>query len=128
MRAMLPIRRAATADEAGAGTLLSAAAAVIIVMCGGLLLLAGGLLTQLQQTQNAADLTALAGAAALAEGNDACSAARAAAQHNSAELVACQVHQAPGSFVVAVRVERRLPPNRLLADVRLVRAATAGTT
>ncbi len=128
MRSQRRRRGTATLDERGAGTILTAAATVVVSIAGCLLILAGGLLIQLQQTQNAADLAALAGAAAQSQGQDACAAVRAAAQRNSVQVVSCQLLQAPGSFVVAVQVERRLQPNLLLSEVRSVREAAAGTS
>lgn len=56
------------------------------------------------RAKGAADLAALAGASAYAEGADACASAGALARANGAELVACSVHGDRTGFVVVVRV------------------------
>lgn len=59
------------------------------------------------QARAAADLTALAGATAAADGLDACRTAAAVAEANGATLTSCRLVGTPASFVVAVTVTVR---------------------
>jgi secretion/DNA translocation related TadE-like protein len=82
----------------GRGTDQRGVAAPMVVTFTGLLLvlslLGAGLcrlLVDQRRASSAADLAALAGATALQEGGDPCTAAAESAQHNAAELVGCTV-------------------------------------
>ena len=78
-------------DSGGATVLVVAMAGVLMFVMGGLAA-AGGLVTAQRRAQAAADLTALAGASALADvggPTDACDAAGRVAGRNAAVLDAC---------------------------------------
>ena len=81
----------------------------------------GRLLVDQRRVAAAADLAALAGAAAVQHGGDPCSAARATAAVNGARLERCRVEGQE------VRVTTRVPSPPLLARVLVLRAvARAG--
>jgi secretion/DNA translocation related TadE-like protein len=61
-------------------------------------------ITSSHRARSAADLAALAGAAAYAEDADACSAARETASSNGGTVTACELHGDPVSFVIVVHV------------------------
>lgn len=90
--------------ERGSGTLLMTVAVVLLGVGGAIALLVGGALAAVQQLQSAADLVALSAAAAQADGEDACAAARPIAQANRVELRQCQVAGDLLDFVVTVTV------------------------
>lgn len=84
-------------------------ATVVTVACAGVLLLVGCALAVVvaafadhRRAQAAADLAALAGAAALADGADGCAAAAEIAHANGAEATACTIDQAVVTVDVAV--------------------------
>ena len=89
-------------DQRGAATLL-------VVTCAGLLLLVGSALgvvaaivTAHRTAESAADLAALAGAAAHQQGGDGCARAAALANDNGARLTGCEL--TGGDVVVTVVV------------------------
>jgi len=87
--------------ESGAGTALSLGL-VAVVAFAGLLLTSIGAAQQVRwQTQLSADLSAVAGAAALRHGYDQCTVAAATAQRNHSELVSCELQQY-GQVVIKV--------------------------
>ena len=101
------------------------AAPVVVVLAGLLLVvtLLGGFLGRLlvdqRRAASAADLAALAGAAAAQRGADPCGAARDTARRNDAELVTCSV---TGARVVVVRTAvASAVPGGLLGPSREVR-------
>jgi secretion/DNA translocation related TadE-like protein len=91
-----PCRR----DERGAGTVLALAMVGVVlfvtVAVSGVVAVVG----RHRIAQSAADLAALAGAAALQEGRDACASAAALARRNQARLTGCRV----SGWEVEVRV------------------------
>ncbi len=91
--------------ERGAGTVLVLGIAAVVIT----LALALAALGAAQQTrgiaQSAADLGALAGAAALQQGRDPCETAREAVARNHAELASCAPE---GDGVVGLSVTKRL--------------------
>jgi secretion/DNA translocation related TadE-like protein len=87
----------------------SGAAAVLVLALAGVLLLVGAALGVVQamvvahrRAQSAADLAALAGASAAANGRPACDSARTVALLNGAELTGCAVTDR--TVAVSVRV------------------------
>lgn len=84
---------------------MTAGVAALIVVTAVLLALTAAIDTR-HRAQQAADLAALAGAAARQHGEDGCTAARRIAAANSASLTACA---ALGSDEIEVTVERPLP-------------------
>lgn len=86
-----PAPRRILGDEAGAGTVLAIALAGVVlfvtVAVSGVVAVVG----RHRIAQSAADLAALAGAAALQDGRDACANAAALARRNRARLTQCRV-------------------------------------
>jgi secretion/DNA translocation related TadE-like protein len=78
-------------DETGAGTLLVAAMAGLLLVIGAALALVTAIVLDHRAAQSAADLTALAAARAVAEGDDACAIASATAAANGARISSCTV-------------------------------------
>ena len=78
-------------DDVGAGTVLAVAMMGLLVTvtltCGGVV----AVVAAHRQAQSAADLAALAGAAALQDGGDPCQHAGQIASRNGAHLTRCQV-------------------------------------
>ena len=88
-------------DQRGAATVLVLTMAGLLMFIGAALAAVIALVVAHRTAQAAADLAALAGAQAVAEGRDACSAARVVARDNRAELQRCEV----SGHVVRVDVE-----------------------
>lgn len=86
--------------ERGAATVLVVAFLGLLLLVGAALGVVGAIVRAHRSAQSAADLAALAGASALARGEDGCAAASAVAAANSAHLVTC----APDAFEVRVGV------------------------
>jgi secretion/DNA translocation related TadE-like protein len=75
--------------ERGAATVLVVAMAGVLLMVGAALGVAGAMVVAHRRAQAAADLAALAGAEALAQGNDGCVRAAGVAAANGASLTSC---------------------------------------
>lgn len=82
--------RGGRGDRGSASMLVVVHLSVLLVLTCALAAV-GGLVTAHRRAQSAADLAALAGAAALADGRDACGQARAIASSNGAQLRDCWV-------------------------------------
>lgn len=78
-------------SERGAATVLVISFSAVLVVVGAACALVGGVVIDHRRAQNAADLAALAGARALADGQDACAAAAAVARRNDAALTECTI-------------------------------------
>lgn len=78
------------ADD-GSATLLAVAMLGVLVLVGAALGVVAALVVAHREAQSAADLAALAGAAALADGGDACGRGGVVAGLNDARLVDCRV-------------------------------------
>ena len=107
---MRRVRVAATdgrRDDAGAGTVLAVAMVGLLVTVTVATSGAVGLVAGHRRAQAAADLAALAGAAALQDGGDACRRAGTVAERNGASLRRCRVEDWSVALVVASSV--RLP-------------------
>ncbi len=76
-------------DDVGASTVLAAIVCGVLVALGGGLGALAAVVVDLRTAQAAADLAALAGAGALARGQDACAAAAAVARANDATATSC---------------------------------------
>jgi secretion/DNA translocation related TadE-like protein len=88
-------------DERGAATVLVVAFLGLLLFVGAALGVVGALVRAHRSAQSAADLAALAGASALARGDDACAEAAAVAEANDGTLVTC----VPDGFELRVAVE-----------------------
>lgn len=78
-------------DERGSATLFAVACLSLLLVLGAALGVVSALVHAHRQAQAAADLAALAGAQALARGDDACGAASDIASANEARLTSCRV-------------------------------------
>lgn len=114
-------------DDRGSGTILTigVASALLVLAWAGCVVVSW--LAQSVAAQDAADLAALSGGAALAEGADACAAASTAAHRNDAALEACEVRGDHRAFVVEVSVSAPLSPHVAGFPQEVVRTAAAGT-
>lgn len=108
-------------SERGAATLFALGGLLLLSMLAMLLAVVGGTLVTHRRAQSAADLAALAGAAAIQHGRDGCSSATRTAAGNGAELDSCE---ADGGYVT-VRASIETP--RMFGRRLVVRAeARAG--
>ena len=96
--------------ERGAATVLVVALAGVLVLVGAAAGVVGAIVAAHRAAQSAADLAALAGAAALAEhsGRDPCTTASEVASANDAVLDSCAVEDADVVVSVTVRGPRWL--------------------
>jgi secretion/DNA translocation related TadE-like protein len=95
------VRRASARDERGAATVVATACLGVVLMVGAGLGVATAMVVDHRRAQSAADLAALAGAAAVQAGADGCAAAGRVATANDTDLVGCQL--AGADVVVEVR-------------------------
>ena len=118
--------RVARGDERGTGA--SPVAAIIVLVCGAAfwtLVLAGWIASD-QRARQAADLAALAGAHAHAQGAPACEAAGEYARRNGGELADCDVSTGTGEYIVHVEVQVELRPALPGAPAAVSEKARAG--
>lgn len=96
--------------DRGSGTVLTGI--ILLAIAGGTVLAVWvvGWVNSFQRAQRIADLSAVAGAHAVAGGRDGCAAARKTAHRNGGEVVACTVTGEAPSFVVLVEVNATLRP------------------
>lgn len=106
-------RSSRRAGERGSGTLLVVGVLAVVSAVAAAALVAAAYLVAGHQARSAADLAALSGAAAYAEGRDACAAARRLARANGGRVAACDQVGDDVDYVVsvtvAVRVGLRVP-------------------
>lgn len=114
-------------DERGVGTVLVAGICLGLVMVAATVALIVGWLARAEQAQSSADLTALAAAAAEADGGDACAEAEKVADENGGRLTGCEVRGERPRFVVEVTVVLPLLEGRGFNPGEVERSATAGT-
>ncbi|HET7357196.1 MAG TPA: Rv3654c family TadE-like protein [Nocardioidaceae bacterium] len=88
----------------GSATVLAVVMLLVLGLAGALAAGLGGVLVAKRRAASAADLTALAGAAAVQRGDPGCAAAAAVAQANGARLVTCDVHAEVVEVAVSVPV------------------------
>lgn len=91
--------------DGGAATIHAVVATAVLLLTAGVILAGIELARAQHQAAGAADLAALSGAAAVADGADACSAAALVATANGARLVSCAV----AGRIVEVAVEVSSP-------------------
>lgn len=109
-------------SETGAASVFAAFAMLALLSLTVLCVQVGGAIVAKHRAQSAADLAALAAAAALSESEDACEAARQVASVNGARLGGCTVE---GSTVV-VRAAVALPVRGLPGPGEAVAVARGG--
>lgn len=112
-------------DQRGSTTLMVTASAGVLLFTGLALAVVGGVVVAQREAQAAADLVSLAGAAAIARGSDACSAAAVVATANDAELSTCEV--SGREVLVGVTVTGPHPMGRRLDVTALARAGPAAS-
>ncbi len=78
-------------EERGSATLVATACLGVLLLLGSALGVVAAILVAHRQAQSAADLAALAGAQAAADGADGCARGGAVAATNGARLIACRV-------------------------------------
>lgn len=98
------------AGDAGAGTVLTAIGMLVVLAVTILGLWIASWVDAVHQARHAADLAALAAAAARVGGRDPCPAAQRTAQANRGRLVSCNVQGPVAEFQVRVRVTVPLTP------------------
>lgn len=110
-------------DERGSGTALAMVAVLLLATCGLAGTVLGAVASVQRRVESAADLAALAGAAAVQRADDGCAAAARVARSNEARVLGCAVV----GDEVEVRLARtlRLP---VLHGVTLRARARAGPT
>lgn len=114
---MAAVRR--TPGEGGAATVLAVAFLGVLLVVGCALGVVGAMVVAHRTAQSAADLAALAGAGALADGGAPCPAAARLAAANEARLEECTVSAREVSVVVMVPGPRWLgQPHDLTARAR----------
>lgn len=95
-------------SQRGAGTLMVAVVVAVLMLVTGVGVLVGVVALAQRDADSAADLTALSGAAAFADGGEACPAARRIAASNAVEVGQCRVVGDLLDYVVTVEVHRRV--------------------
>lgn len=99
-------------DERGSGTLLVVGGMSLVMVIAGVALVLTAYIAAQHAAADAADLSALSGAAAHGRGEDPCAAAREVARANGVTLSTCRVSGDSFDFVVRVGVIKhvRSPP------------------
>jgi len=92
------------ATDRGSATVFAASISLVLVMAATVAVLVVGVILASHRARAAADLAALAAATAEVDGRDVCTAARASARTNGADLTSCVLTGTTASFVVAVSV------------------------
>jgi secretion/DNA translocation related TadE-like protein len=106
-------------DERGAATVLAVSFLGVLLLVGSSLAVVGGMVVAHRAAQSAADLAALAGAGAVAEGTEPCEAAARVAVANDARLTTCAVTARAVTVEVTVAGPRWLgQPHDLTARAR----------
>lgn len=105
-------------DERGVATVVAIGLVGVLVLVAGACAAVTVLVLSHRRAQVAADLAALAGAAALQRGADPCAAAATIAQRQDARLSRCDVDGADVVVVTGVRVVRALGGTELPARAR----------
>lgn len=105
-------------QERGSGTALAALVVLLAAVMLMVLLGVGVGVAALHRARNAADLAALAGAVALADGTPACDAAAVVATRNGAGLAGCVVEEGTVTVVASVELggRARYLPQRVEAQ------------
>lgn len=105
--------------ERGAATVLAVSFLGVLLLVGSALAVVGAMVVAHRSAQSAADLAALAGAAAVVEGTEPCQAATRVAVANDARLTACTVTARVVTVEVTVAGPRWLgQPHDLTARAR----------
>ena len=100
----MTVRRRRVSGEAGTATAMVLGLAAVLVLCGTVATALAGVAVARQEAASAADLSALAGAAAVLHGPEvACGRARALAAEIGAVLSSCAVHGDRVDVVAQVR-------------------------
>lgn len=95
-------------NQRGSGTVLVAAVVLVLMLVSVGLLVVAGYIAAAHHARAAADLAALSGASARAQGQDACRAAAVVAARNGVRLVSCRERGDSLDFVVTVTVAQQV--------------------
>ncbi len=101
-------RPSARWNQRGSGTVLVAAVVLVSMVVAAGLLVVAGYVAAVHHARAAADLAALSGASARAQGQDVCRAAGVVAARNGVRLAGCRERGDSFDFVVTVTVEQAL--------------------
>jgi len=123
-----PRRATRGADERGAGTILIMICLMFLLVTALVALTGASWMRCAHDARNTADLAALAGAQAMADGADACAAARTTAAANGATLDTCRTEADDYRFLVRVGVRVRAMPALPGGPAQFTATATAGRT
>jgi len=121
-----PCRWTIHSGDRGAGSVLTAVAMLVLVATTLVALWIASWIDAVHRARHAADLAALAGAAAQSRGAAACAAADRTARANRGSLVACAVTGARDAFAVRVSVVVPLTPRAPAGPSRVGAEAVAG--
>lgn len=102
-------RPRASRDERGSGTLLVVGIMAVVGVLAVVAMVAAAYLVAGHRARGAADLAALSGAAAFAEGRPPCPAARRVARANDARVTGCDQVGDDVDYVVSVTVAVTVP-------------------
>lgn len=114
-------------DERGVGTMLTLGVAFALISVTTLSVFVIGWFTVIRQAEHVAELAALAGASAAAQGKAPCDGAAEAARQNGLEVSRCVVRGSGADVVVEVGVSVELKPSIGPVPQKIQRLATAGT-
>lgn len=118
---------AASREERGAATVLVVAMIGVLLLVGAALGVVAAIVHAHRQAQNAADLAALAGAKALADGADGCVASGVIAAANGARLASCLLDGRDVRITVEITGPRWLGQTAdVTAEARAGPASSAG--
>ena len=114
-------------DERGSASVLVAAVMGVVVVLTGVALLVAGYEVAQHRARAAADLAAVGGAVAYAEGRDACAQAEWTAADNGGTVLRCSTVGDPVEYVVSVRVALPVRSRVQGLPTRVVGEAHAGS-
>ena len=115
-------------DQRGAGSILVLMCLMIVGVAAYVAICGASWVRCAHAARTVADMAALAGAHALADGTDACAAAHAVAVDNGASLTGCTPQTSGGGLLVRVDVAVAARPHFPAGPAQFTGSATAGRT
>ena len=113
-------------DERGAGTVLALVIIMLVIVAAGVAACGASWVRCAHQARSTADLAALAGAQALADGGDGCAVARRTVAQNGARLADCEAQTSGDQLLVRVTVTVTAVPHLPGGPDHFQDIATAG--
>jgi len=113
-------------DQRGAGSILVLICLMVVGVAAYVAICGASWVRCAHSARTVADMAALAGARALADGADPCSAAHATAVANGATLTSCVPQQSGDRLIVAVNVAVAARPSFPMGPASFTGSATAG--